>query len=193
MKDVLQHVIDFTAKAHDKQVRKYADEPFINHPLRVMETCKTVTNDVSILSAAVLHDVLEDTDVEHHELHRFLSSIMDQDNAHRTTSYVVELTDVYIKSAYPRWNRRTRKAKEADRIAATSAESQTIKYADILDNTSGIITEDLDFAKLFLYECRSLLRRIPNGDQQLYQLTVKNVQEKIDELKAMNLNPGIRE
>ena len=79
---------------------------------------------------------------------------MTKEDASRTTSLVVELTDVYTKAAYPRWNRRKRKRKESERIQKTSSDSQTIKYADIIDNCKEIVEHDPDFAGLFLMECR---------------------------------------
>jgi (p)ppGpp synthase/HD superfamily hydrolase len=58
---ILQEIIQFADLAHGKQVRRYTSERYIVHPVRVMETCRQYTNDISVLAAAILHDVLEDT------------------------------------------------------------------------------------------------------------------------------------
>jgi guanosine-3',5'-bis(diphosphate) 3'-pyrophosphohydrolase len=58
---MLQKAIDFATKAHEGQ--KYGSEPYINHPIRVYERVKAVTNDETVHVAAILHDVMEDCGV----------------------------------------------------------------------------------------------------------------------------------
>src|SRR5690348_5206587 len=131
MDPVLEPIKDFAAKAHGEQRRKFADEPYIAHPIRVMEMCRQYTHDTAILAAALLHDVLEDTPVNKQQIKDFLLTVMDAGKAQRTVQLIDELTDRYTKANYPHWNRRKRKAKESERLTNTSGESQTIKYADI--------------------------------------------------------------
>lgn len=167
MEDVLRKVTEFGDVSHGSQMRKYTPERYMVHPVRVMETCRTVTNDLAILSAALLHDVLEDTAVTKGEMLDFLSGIMPVADAERTVRLVVELSDVYVKKDYPQLNRRTRKSKELERLSNTSADSQTIKYADILDNTLEIVDQDPAFAKVFLNEVQQILRKLDKGHPQL--------------------------
>jgi benzoyl-CoA reductase/2-hydroxyglutaryl-CoA dehydratase subunit BcrC/BadD/HgdB len=94
---------------------------------------------------------------------------MNAAQAERTIQLVVELTDVYVKVAYPQYNRRRRKSMELERMAKTSPEAQTIKYADIIDNCSEIVSHDRDFARVFLRECKALLEKMPDGDPELYR------------------------
>jgi guanosine-3',5'-bis(diphosphate) 3'-pyrophosphohydrolase len=177
----LEKIRDFAAKAHGDQRRKFADEPYIAHPVRVMETCAAYTHDTAVLAAALLHDVLEDTPVTKQQLDEFLRSVMETSKAQKTLALVDELTDRFVKKNYPQWNRRKRKAKEAARLATTSAESQTVKYADIIDNAS-IAGEDTDFAKVFLLECKSLLKTLDKGNQQLYQRALQTVEEALQQV-----------
>ena len=61
----------FAAKKHRDQRRKGADAtPYINHPLAVAETLSEVggVTDTDILSAALLHDTVEDTGTTLEEL-----------------------------------------------------------------------------------------------------------------------------
>src|SRR5205085_12157373 len=183
MEDILEQIKDFADRAHDKQLRKYTPERYIVHPVRVMEMCKEVTNDTTILAAALLHDVLEDTQVTREEIKNFLITVMDEKHAQRTLTLVEELTDVYVKSKYPHWNRRKRKEKEAERLEKTSLASQTIKYADIIDNCIEIVIQDPEFAKKFLLECRDLLKKIDKGDKRLYQRAFETVNDCINQLK----------
>jgi (p)ppGpp synthase/HD superfamily hydrolase len=175
MDKVLEQIRDFADKAHGSQTRKYTPERYIVHPVRVMELCQRYTSDIPILAAALLHDVLEDTPVRKNQLHHFLSTVLNEPEAARTTQLVVELSDVYTKERFPRWNRRTRKTREAARIAQTSSDSQTVKYADIIDNCSEIVVQDPEFAGLFLLECRMLLQKIPKGDPVLYKQAIETV------------------
>jgi hypothetical protein len=88
-----------------------------------------------------------------------------------------------VKKDYPKMNRRTRKAKEQIRIADTSADAQTIKYADIIDNCNEIVKHDPDFAKVFLYECRANLRVMGKGNADLYNRAVQKVDDAIASMK----------
>ena len=54
----LERAIEIAAGAHRGQQDK-AGEPFILHPLRVMNACSTSSQQI----AAVLHDVVEDSDL----------------------------------------------------------------------------------------------------------------------------------
>ena len=61
---MLERAIQFATQAHKGQFRKYTGEPYITHPLAVMEIVKGVPGHTpEMLVAAVLHDVVEDTDV----------------------------------------------------------------------------------------------------------------------------------
>lgn len=175
MDDVLEKVKDFADQAHGKQQRKYSPERYIVHPVRVMELVRQQTSRLPVLAAALLHDVLEDTPVTKEKLYAFLQTVMPDEEASQTTALVVELTDIYTKTAHPRWNRKKRKLKEAQRIEKTGSESQTIKYADIIDNCREIVQHDPDFARVFLRECKNLLTVMKKGDDVLYREAVDTV------------------
>lgn len=165
--DQLSQIKHFATEAHGDQRRKFADEPYINHPVRVMELCREYTSALPVLSAALLHDVLEDTAVTQEELSAFLHSVLSPADADKTLALTIELTDVYVKTNYPQLNRRTRKQKEAARLGSISAEGQAIKYADIIDNANDIPKAEDDFVPTFLRECRQLLKTMTNGHPAL--------------------------
>ena len=52
--------LDFAEKAHEGQFRKGTKRPYIVHPLEVAKIVSTMTDDEEIISAALLHDTLED-------------------------------------------------------------------------------------------------------------------------------------
>lgn len=62
----LDEAIELAIKYHDGQ--KYADEPYINHLLRVMEAVKNAGHSETAQIVAILHDSFEDTDIDHNEV-----------------------------------------------------------------------------------------------------------------------------
>lgn len=172
---VIEKIIQFADESHGDQMRRYANDRYIVHPVRVMQTCQEYTNEITILAAALLHDLLEDTPVTKEEIRSFLLGLLTPQQADKTTRLVEELTDVFTKEKYPKWNRRKRKNKEVERLEKTSADAQTIKYADIIDNAPEIAEEDPDFAERFLPEYRHLLRKINKGEPALYKRAIDTV------------------
>ena len=182
--NVLRQVTAFADKCHDKQIRRYTGDRYIVHPLRVMEICRGYTNDISTLTAALLHDVLEDTPTTKDEVFNFLMSVLTPEDAERSLQQVVELTDVYVKENYPGWNRRKRKNKEVGRMAAISPEAQTVKYADIFDNAPEITEQEPDFAERYLQECLALLKGMDKGNPELRKRSIEMVNDCIKQLKS---------
>jgi (p)ppGpp synthase/HD superfamily hydrolase len=175
MESVLEKIRDYADRAHGTQMRKYTPERYIVHPVRVMETCRQYDSKLSVLAAALLHDVLEDTPVGRNEMSDFLHTLMSHEDADKTLLLVEEMTDVYVKTDYPQWNRKTRKEKELERIIGTSPEAQTIKYADILDNSKEISSHDPGFARRYLSECLAILKKADKGNKDLYKIALETV------------------
>lgn len=66
--NVLEEAIAFAVQAHQGQVRKLANTPYILHPLEVASIIATMTSDLEIMAAGVLHDTVEDCDVDPKEI-----------------------------------------------------------------------------------------------------------------------------
>lgn len=181
---VLEKIIEFADQAHGEQMRKYSDERYIVHPVRVMKICRNYTEDLPLLAAAILHDVLEDTSTGEAEILEFLSKHMSKSEVRKTLQLVVELTDVYTKENYPHLNRNQRKALETKRLGKTSAPAQTIKYADIMDNTIEITASDPGFAPKYLKECKSILSVATKGNPELRQKTWDGITQGFEKLKT---------
>ena len=89
MKKQIEKAIQFATKAHEGQTRKYTGEPYIVHPLAVMETIKTVEGHTpEMLMAAVLHDTVEDCDVTLDQIAFHFG--------HCVADLVEELTDISV-------------------------------------------------------------------------------------------------
>ncbi|MDO5654769.1 MAG: HD domain-containing protein [Flavobacteriaceae bacterium] len=178
----LQQIEEFARNAHSGQMRKYSDEEYIIHPIRVMKICQLYTHDIAILSTALLHDVLEDTKVTSAELEQFLSGIFSNQEAQKILQLTQDLTDVFIKENYPNLNRKQRKAKEWDRMESIHYDAQTVKYADIIDNSQEILVYDPNFARVYLKECLKGLQNMKKGNSELYQLAFETVQAGMKKL-----------
>lgn len=66
--DKVTKAIEFAAVAHDGMERKKDKTPYILHPLEAAVIVGTMTEDRDVISAAVLHDVVEDTDITIEEI-----------------------------------------------------------------------------------------------------------------------------
>jgi (p)ppGpp synthase/HD superfamily hydrolase len=146
----------FAKRAHGEQVRKYTGEPYWKHPVVVARIVEGVPHDDAMVAAALLHDVVEDTPVtiEHIE-GRFGGDV---------ARLVSELTDV---SKSTDGNRTNRKTIDREHSAAASARGQTIKVADLIDNSASITTHDPHFAVIYMREMRALLLLLTKADPTL--------------------------
>lgn len=61
MGKILDRAILFATEAHKGQLRKGSETPYILHPFEAAAIVGTMTTDDEIIAAAVLHDVVEDT------------------------------------------------------------------------------------------------------------------------------------
>ena len=159
---MIDSAIAFAATAHAGQRRKYRAVPYIVHPLHVMEIVATVTDREDMWTAAVLHDVIEDTPVTARELERRFGPDV--------TAMVVGLTKVDVPG-----NRAARKAAERERLSKESPEVQTIKCADLIANSSSIIKFDPDFANTWCSEALLLLDVLNQSDIELWGRAVQAV------------------
>ena len=67
---IWQKAAAFAARAHRNQVRKDCNTPYISHPFRVAMTVRHVFrfDEPELLAAALLHDVIEDTDADYDDV-----------------------------------------------------------------------------------------------------------------------------
>lgn len=148
----------FAQSAHAGQVRKYTGLPYFTHTYDVAKLVSTVTSDPEMIAAALLHDTLENTDTAAMEI---LTEF-----GERVHSLVLDLTDVYTDASYG--NRARRKAQEAERLAQVAADAQTIKLADLIDNSRSIVALDVNFARTYLREKELYLSALTRGHSTLF-------------------------
>lgn len=118
--------LNFASEKHKFQKRKGEfNLPYINHPIRVANYLSEAgENSTSLLIAALLHDVLEDTDTSSEEIEKLFGKDI--------LNIVLEVTD--DKSL----TKEVRKQKQIDEISKKSQEAKLIKIADKIDNVYDI-------------------------------------------------------
>lgn len=152
----------FSRAAHQAvgQKRKYTGMPYYLHTYAVaMILADSGAASQEMLAAAYLHDTLEDTSVTYLDLLDEFGPVV--------ADHVSDLTDRFIDPAIG--NRAHRKHLERKRLAGICADSQTIKFADLIHNTESIVACDPDFARVYLAEKRALLWVMNKGDKKLWR------------------------
>lgn len=140
---MLNKAIILATSAHDGQFRKHSKLPFIVHPLEVMSMLYRIgVTDEEVLSAAVLHDTLEDTSVMYDE-------IVMQTNK-RVADIVVELTY--------NGNSHVEKAEYLNSFGTKSIPALSIKCIDRICNVLDFYKTDKEYARKYLFKARGLFK-----------------------------------
>jgi len=113
-------------KSHEGQIRRVSGNPYIVHPIEVytiVRKYKESRNIDELCAAAVLHDVIEDTDVTYDDLHREFGWMVA--NLVQELTSEKEIARAMGKEAYLNL-----------RLQNMSPYALVIKLADILSNVS---------------------------------------------------------
>ena len=74
MGELLDKAIVFATSAHSGQVRKMANTPYILHPLEVATIIATLGGNEELMAAGLLHDTVEDCNVDPLEIRKLFGS-----------------------------------------------------------------------------------------------------------------------
>ena len=143
----------FAKWAHRGQKRKYTYEPYIVHPVEVMNIVATVPHTKEMLMAALLHDVVEDCNISNLTVKRLFGV--------RVARYVYFLTNPPKEADQ---NRKFRKARDLERLRSAPGPVQTIKCCDLWSNSKSIVQHDPNFAVVYLPEKREILNAMTEAD-----------------------------
>jgi len=163
----------FATIAHNGQMRRYTNDPYILHPMMVAARVAQRTMDPHVIAAAVLHDVIEDTP--------FTAMDIGVAFGERVTRMVVALTDVpsgTLSVTRHLLNRAARKAIDRDRIRYAGADVQMIKAYDLMDNLISIKEHDPKFFKVFMKEKELLIEEFTELDPHV-QLELKGFMQEM--------------
>ena len=125
----LTQALAFAAEAHANQRRKgAAQEPYLNHLVEVLDLVTQATggDDVDLLIASLLHDVVEDTNVTEEEL---------------TESFGTRVAEIVQANSddmsLPKDERRRKRIADMPRKAP---DARIVKTADVISNIRAIVT-----------------------------------------------------
>lgn len=169
-------------KAHRGTMRRGKDEPYLNHPVAV---CLKITRyagkeyyDANTLAAAILHDAWEDEGAT-------LEEIVEATNED-VAGLVRQVSKVSKKED---GNRATRQQLDLDHYAKAEARAQTIKVADVDDNSYDVVDIDPKFAKRYLPEQRAkldvLTKACPKLRAKAYR-TLEKAEKKLEKILESN-------
>lgn len=146
----LKGVLAFATKAHEGQTRKHTGEPYIIHPIRVAFAAAEAGLTVTAIAAALLHDVIEDTDYG-------LTDIMNRYGV-AVADMVWGLTNAEARGmAEPGTdNRAVRKAMDREFLGEQAPDVKTLKVLDMLDNLNDWPVTD-KFLDVMLDEMSALM------------------------------------
>jgi guanosine-3',5'-bis(diphosphate) 3'-pyrophosphohydrolase len=176
-----EQLFAFVSKHHGDQVRKYTGEPYTEHLLNVATMVPA-----DLVEVALCHDLFEDTECSSLDLFDFLlNNGYDGNESDFICDGVHDLTDYYTKERCPDLNRAARKKLEAVRLGKISHTSQTVKYADLINNTSSIAYLDPGFAVTYMREKREILDQMRDGNIDLLIKCCATYQAAMEHLEAV--------
>lgn len=213
--DLIQKAYDY-AKTNHKDQKRMSGEEYIIHPLSVSYILADLELDDSTICAALLHDVVEDTEVTHEDLVREFgeeianmvdgvtklgkiqySSIEEQQVENYRKMFLAmgkDIRVILIKLADRLHNMRTLKHLKRDRQIANAKETMEL-YAP-LANRLGIYSlkwelEDLGFRYLYPEEYRELVEGIEKKREERLEFIDKIMDEIKGALKEENIDAEI--
>jgi len=123
MKETVDEIaFKIAAKAHAGSTRSDQITPYFEHCMFVATAVRIAGGDATVVAAALLHDVIEDTEVKPSDLLKLVGD--------KVTDLVVELT---FPSGMP-----DRRKRMLERVPTMSASAKLIKLADIYCNLSDL-------------------------------------------------------
>ena len=214
--DLVKKAYEFAKNNHEGQLRK-SGEPYIIHPLCVAYILTTSDLDEETICAALLHDVVEDTNVTHQDLiNLFGENIANLvDGVTKLTQFQQNITVkeqqvedyrkmflamgkdirvILIKLADRLHNMRTLKFLKRDRQIAISKETMDL-YAP-LANRLGLYSikwelEDLSFKYLYPEEYRELVEGIDKKREERLSFIEKIMEDIRYNLKLQNIDAEV--
>lgn len=155
---MINEAIHFATKAHEGQVRKVDQSPFIFHPLAVGIMLSDAGANEDTIIAGILHDTVEDTDVT-------LQAIDETFGAH-----VAHLVDGCSENKALSWEER--KQQTMDALQKASVEICLVTCADKIHNLQASVDGVKEAGKAFFDHFNR-----GYNDQKWYYGTIKEILE----------------
>ena len=212
---IIQKAYDFAKEKHGDQLRK-SGEPYIIHPVQVAYTLANLGMDDNTICAALLHDVLEDTDATYDiiekEFNEEVAYMVDGVTKLRKLQYASieeqqvenyrkmflamgkDIRVILIKLADRLHNMRTLKYLSRDRQIANAKETMEL-YAP-LANRLGVYSlkwelEDLSFKYLYPEDYREIVEGINRKREERLKFIDLIMQQIKEELKKQKIEAEV--
>ena len=130
MGTLLNQAIAFATKAHEGQFRKGSQTPYILHPMEAASIVGTMTTDDAIIAAAVLHDVVEDTETTIDTIRELFGE--------KVAEYVAAESEEKRENLPAESTWKLRKQETLDHLKTSSKEIKMITLGDKLSNIRAI-------------------------------------------------------
>jgi len=149
---------------HGDQRRKFSDEPYINHCLRVASLVGDYSDKEELIIAAILHDIVEDTTATLLDVNSWFGD--------KVSSLVLELTndDIILNTQGKRFY-------IAEKFNTLSNDGLIIKFLDRLDNLTGLINSSatLDFIKTYVDDTDYLIENVDRNLLPVHKILLHNL------------------
>ena len=167
----LFEAISFAARAHEGQKRKDKRTPYVSHVFRVAMTLSQVfgVRDSDILTAAVLHDTLEDTTTDFDDLAELFSP--------RIANWVALL------SKDSRLEKDEREKVYARQLGSAPSEVKLIKLADMHDNLQDYKSSGSKKPKKFAAKMQVYFDVLCKDKNPLLKSPLRIVESRIEDLR----------
>jgi len=175
LNDLIIRAREFAREKHAEQKRNYTGEPYFVHLEEVAGMVERAGLSETAIAAAWLHDVVEDTDVSAVRI-----------SAEFGVNVAVMVHDLTDMPPAPGLNREQRKILDQARLARAGAETQGIKCADLISNTSTIVQHSPGFAKRYLPEKRAVLQILTRAPANLLDHAWASLIDAEKRLEAAN-------
>lgn len=166
--EVYLKAISFAVRRHEGQYRKDGKTPYVSHPFRVSAILQTVfhIHDARILTAAVLHDTLEDTTTDYDDLEK---------------EFGAEIADwVSRLSKDKRIKEDKRETAYGEQLKSAPDAVKLIKVADLLDNLLDSETQSAPYDRQkLLSKARYYLNCLSTGASSEIRSALAILEEKI--------------
>lgn len=168
---ILDRAIVFATEAHSGVFRKGGKTPYIVHPMEVAAIAARMTDDIEVIAAAVLHDVIEDTPTTAEQLEdmfgkRVLELVCADSEDKREDRSAVETWEI-------------RKRETLERIPKLSKNEQIIILSDKLSNLRSIYHD-------FQIIGDELWERFNVKDKSKQEWYYSGIAERLDKVKDTN-------
>ena len=124
--EMIERAISFASVAHDNQKRKGAGIPYIIHCIETAAVVAGLTNDPEVISAGILHDIIEDTKYTYEDIKK--------DFGERVADLVGSETEEKMRDKSPESTWKIRKQKALEHFKEASSEARMIALGDKLSN-----------------------------------------------------------